>query len=121
MPFADSSGLLVLLLLLRMVLDDRCSGNEEDDRNKCCVLLLLLCVARRVSLPPPPTKLLRTKALRKIVVPRVPYEAIAMLLSAKRVDWRAKDWTTAKHSRIKGSDDGGMVQRNEGKWAVDRW
>lgn len=110
----------MLLLLLRIVLDDRCSGNEEDDWNKCCVLLLLLCVARRVSLPPPPTKL-RTKALRKIVVPRVPYEAIAtMLLSAKRVDWRAKDWTTAKHSRVKGSDDdGGMVQRNEGKWAVD--
>lgn len=90
---------------------DRCSGNEEAGRNKCCVLLLIFSVAR-VSLPPP-TKL-RTKALRKFLAPRAPYEAIATL-PAKRVDWKAKDWT-AKDSRINDSGaDGGMVQANERK------
>ena len=85
--FADSSDVLLLvsLLLLRIVLDDRFSGEreEEDDGwNKCCVLMFR--VARRICLPP--TKV-RTNALRKIVVPRVPYEAI----SAKRIGWKADD------------------------------
>lgn len=93
--FDDSSGLLLLVpLQLRIVL-------EEAGSNKSCVLPLMFIGVARVSLPPP-TKL-RTKALRKILVPRAPYEAI--LLS------KARDWTD-KHSRIKeGSDaDGGIVQ-----------